>query len=171
MFEEQTISYRRLFGRFATGVAVILAEHGGKVVGMTVNSLTSASLNPPLLLFCARIESQSGESILRAGRFSANILTAHQEAVARHFAARGAVNVEFECVRDEDFIWLARSNAVFRCEVEVVHPAGDHRIILGRVLNMLGPEGCNQLLVYHEGHYAKLDPRTRNEIPTEIDLS
>jgi len=171
LIEERTLCFRRMFGRLATGVAVILAEEEGKVVGMTVNSLTSVSLDPLLLLFCVRNESQSGQAILRAGRFTANILAAHQETVARHFAGPRRNMIECESVRSEKFAWLARSNAVFRCEIEAVHPGGDHQIIVGRVVDMLGPDGCDQLLVYHEGHYAKLEPRPQNDVPAEIELS
>ena len=82
--------YRRLFGRFTTGVAVVLAEDADKVVGLTVNSLTSASLDPLLLLFCAHNKSQSAQTFLRSGRFSVNVLAAHQEDVARHFSGTRA---------------------------------------------------------------------------------
>ncbi|MGH7743639.1 MAG: flavin reductase family protein [Candidatus Dormibacteria bacterium] len=169
--EERVLSYRRLFGRYATGVAVVLTEENGEVVGLTVNSLTSASLDPLLLLFCVRNESSSGEAILRSGRFSANVLAAHQKNIARHFAGGKNSSFHLEYIRGNGFAWLNRSNAVFCCEVETVHPGGDHRIIIGRVVDVLGPEGCDQLLVYHEGNYAMLGPKPQSEIPAEIELS
>ena len=168
--EEHALTYRRLFGRFATGVAVILTEEG-EVAGLTVNSLTSASLDPLLLLFCVRNDSQSGQAILRTGRFSANVLAAHQKNIARHFAGGRDSDVNLQYARGNGFVWLNRSNAVFCCDVDAVHPGGDHRIIIGRVVDVLGPEGCDQLLVYHEGHYAMLDPKPQGEIPAEIELS
>jgi 3-hydroxy-9,10-secoandrosta-1,3,5(10)-triene-9,17-dione monooxygenase reductase component len=146
-----------LFSRFPTGVAVVLAMDRGQVVGLTVNSLTSASLDPLLLLFCVRNESRSGNAILRVGRFTVNILAAHQESLAQHFAGRKNAHAETEYVRDGDFVWLARSNAVFRCEVEGFHPGGDHRIVLGRVVEMVGPDTCANMLVYHGGHYAHIE--------------
>ncbi len=142
-----------------TGVAVVLAEEDGEIRGLTVNSLTSASLDPLLLLFCVRNDSRTGAAILRAIRFTVNILAADQEDIARHFAGRKDVNAEIEYLHEEGHVWLARSNAVFRCDLEASYPGGDHRIILGRVKNMLGPEECNRLLVYHEGHYAHLKPK------------
>jgi len=159
--------YRRLFGRFTTGVAVVLAEDADKVVGLTVNSLTSASLDPLLLLFCAHNQSQSAQAFLRSGRFSVNVLAAHQEDVARHFSGMRAREIRFNWVRGEGFVWLAGSNAVFRCEVEAAYPGGDHRIILGRVIDMLGPEECDRPLLYHEGHYLHLERETRGRTVME----
>jgi flavin reductase (DIM6/NTAB) family NADH-FMN oxidoreductase RutF len=156
---DRALLYRRLFGRFTTGVAVVLGEDAGKVVGLTVNSLTSASLDPLLLLFCAHNQSQSAESFLRSGRFSLNVLAAHQEEVARHFSRTGREEVEVDCIRGKGFAWLAGSNAVFRCHLEATYPGGDHRIILGRVMDMLGPEECSHALLYHEGRYLHFEPQ------------
>jgi flavin reductase (DIM6/NTAB) family NADH-FMN oxidoreductase RutF len=156
--EDRTCIYRRLFGRFATGVAVVLTEEEGEVNGLTVNSLTSASLNPLLLLFCVRNESASGHSILRMRRFTVSILSAHQKEAARHFAGRRSRRHNLSFARDAGFVWLEDSNAVFRCDLAGAYPAGDHRIILGRVVDMLGPAACAQLLVYHSGDYACLAP-------------
>lgn len=166
--EEQSRIYRRLFGRFATGVAVVLAEDEGKTVGVTINSLTSTSLDPLLLLFCINNESCSGRSILRAGRFTVNILGAHQEETARHFANRTRLVPDFELQRDSGYVWLAKSNGVFRCEVEASHPGGDHRIIVGRVVGLHGPEECERLLIYHEGRYVHLPARRAKDELMEI---
>lgn len=155
--EDKIVSYRRLFGRFATGVAVVLAEDGNNVVGLTVNSLTSVSLNPLLLLFCARNESESAATVLRVGRFSVNVLTAHQEAIARHFAGPRTTTTKFNCQRSEGFVSIPASAAVFRCTVEGVHLGGDHRIIIGRVIDMIGPDECNPPLLYHQGRYTQLE--------------
>lgn len=162
--EDQTRIYRRLFGRFVTGVAVVLAEEDGQVKGLTVNSLTSASLDPLLLLFCVRNESASGDAILRVRRFTVSILGAHQENAARHFADRkDLLQPTLAFARDDGFVWLEDSNAVFRCDLAGAYPGGDHRIVLGRVLDMLGPEACAQLLVYHSGDYAHLAPVSRTK--------
>jgi flavin reductase (DIM6/NTAB) family NADH-FMN oxidoreductase RutF len=155
--EERTVSYRRLIGRFATGVAVILSEEGDRLVGLTANSLTSASLDPLLLLFCARNESKSAAVVLRSGRFSVNVLTAHQEHIARHFSGSRDYGTKFDYHRGERFAWLPDAAAVFRCEVEAVYPGGDQRIIVGRVIDMFGPQRCDRPLVYHRGRYTHLE--------------
>ena len=166
--EGQSLTYRRLFGRFATGVAVVLAEDEDQTVGITINSLTSTSLDPLLLLFCISNESRSGRSILKAGHFTVNILAAHQEEIARHFSKRTGIVPNFEIHRDGEYVWLARSNAVFRCKVEASHPGGDHRIIVGRVLDLHGPDECERLLIYHEGCYVHLPSRRANDELMEI---
>jgi flavin reductase (DIM6/NTAB) family NADH-FMN oxidoreductase RutF len=163
LVEDQTRIYRRLFGRFVTGVAVVLVEEDDEVKGLTVNSLTSASLNPLLLLFCVRNESASGYAILRVRRFTVSILGAHQENVARYFAGRKDLKDTVSFARDDGFVWLEDSNAVFRCDVIGAYPGGDHRIVLGRVVDMLGPDSCAQLLVYHSGDYAHLAPAGRTK--------
>ena len=154
--KDKAQSYRRLFARFATGVAVVLTEEGDEIQGLTVNSLTSASLDPLLLLFCVSRSSRTGDAIIRTGSFTVNILNADQEDAARHFASRKDAQSNFEYGRDDSFVWLAHSNAVFHCRLEVSYPGGDHRIIIGRVENMSGPDECKHLLVYHEGHYVNL---------------
>jgi flavin reductase (DIM6/NTAB) family NADH-FMN oxidoreductase RutF len=166
--DEQSRCYRRLFGRFATGVAVVLAEDEGQTVGITINSLTSTSLEPLLLLFCINNQSRSGRSILRASRFTVNILGAHQEDIARHYSNRTGLVPNFEIVRGGEYVWLARSNAVFRCELEASHPGGDHRIIVGRVTGLHGPDECERLLIYHEGGYVHLPSRRANDELMEI---
>lgn len=76
-------------GRFATGVAVVTTTADGAPHGMTVNSLTSVSLEPPLLLVCLTTGARSTEAIIHAGRFAVNILPARQEPLALRFARRG----------------------------------------------------------------------------------
>lgn len=73
--------------------------------------------------------------------------------------ARGG-GVKLECVRGEGFVWLARSIAVFRCRVEANYPGSDHCIILGRVIDMLGPEECDRPLVYHRRRHIHLGQET-----------
>lgn len=153
---DQIASYRRLFGRFATGVAVVLAEEKGRLVGLTVNSLTSVSLDPLLLLFCARNESESADAVLRVGRFSVNILSAHQENVARHFSGPRNRELKVDWHRGNGYVWVSSSAAIFNCQVEAAYPGGDHRIIIGRVVDMFGPDESDRPLLYHRGHYIHL---------------
>jgi len=150
-----TLRYRNLIGRFATGVAVILAEDAGKPCGLTVNSLTSVSLDPMLLLFCARNESQTADAILRAGRFSVNILKKGQADIANAFAGRGDI-AAVALTREKEFLRLADAAAVFLCEVRDVFPGGDHRIILGHPVHMEGLDDQVEPLVFFAGKYAQL---------------
>lgn len=155
------IEFRNLIGRFATGVAVILTEDEGKPCGMTVNSLTSVSLDPTLLLFCARNESRSAEAVLRARRFSVNILAHEQTAISNAFAGRGDV-ASVPMLRDRGFLRLADAAAVFLCELREVFPGGDHRIILGQPVYMEAPQDQADPLLFFGGNYARL-PELRVE--------
>lgn len=76
-------------GRFATGVAVITTSAAGTPHGMTVNSLTSVSLEPPMLLVCLTIGARTTDAIVKGGRSAVNILSARQEQLALRFARRG----------------------------------------------------------------------------------
>lgn len=149
------VEFRNLIGRFATGVAVILAENDGQPCGMTVNSLTSVSLDPTLLLFCARNESRRAEAVLRAGRFSVNILTRDQTAISKAFAGGDEV-AAVPMVRDRGFLRLADAAAVFLCELRDVFPGGDHRIILGQPVHMEAPQDQADPLLFFGGQYTRL---------------
>ncbi|TDK45652.1 flavin reductase [Antarcticimicrobium luteum] len=147
--------FRSLIGRFATGVAVILAKDDDRPCGMTVNSLTSVSLDPTLLLFCARNESRSADTVLRVGRFSVNILKRDQTEISNAFSGRGDV-ASVPLLRDRGFLRLADASAVFLCDLHEVFPGGDHRIILGRPVHMEAPEGQVDPLLFIGGQYAQL---------------
>lgn len=153
--DKEKIRYRNLIGRFATGVAVIVGEADEEVIGMTVNSLTSVSLDPLLLLFCAKNESRTADKILSSGRFSVNILRRDQQNVSHRFAGKTEVEIQ-ACAREDGFAWVDTANAVFFCEIEHVYPGGDHKIIVGRVVGMNGPDDVDEPLVFFNGRYTAL---------------
>lgn len=150
-------AFRKLMGRFTTGVGVVMATDEDGVVGMTVNSLASVSLQPMLLLFCTRLGSASAERVLRAERFTVNLLNQEQLPASKYFAGSrdGAATVEVE---DRDGLaWIPNSNAVFVCNTHSVYPAGDHHIVVAHVDRLMGPEDSAPPLVYHEGRYASIN--------------
>jgi len=147
-----------MMGRFTTGVSVILTAGRDGPIGATVNSLTSLSLDPPLLLFCASNKSRTGVSVIERGLFSVNILTAAQQDVSGHFAGKGEGWDAARCRRHGDWLAIPDSNGALFCEVADVHPGGDHRIIVGLVKEILAPESAERPLVYHEGRYSRLAP-------------
>lgn len=147
--------FRKLIGRFPTGVAVVLTDTGGEPVGMTVNSLTSVSLDPMLLLFCARNDSRSATSILETGKFTVNILAEHQQSISKRFAGvNGGPDVRY--LHRDVFIGLQGALAVFCCKVTQCFPGGDHKIIVGEVTDMLGREEAQSPLIYFNGGYQRL---------------
>ncbi len=145
---------RQTFRRYVTGVTVVTTlTDDGKIVGMTANSFTSVSLDPPLILVCLNLASRSFDTFLRAGRMAVHILADDQSEIARAFAQRGA---------DRDMICPWRPNArgyaildryfaVLECRIADVHRAGDHGIVVARVEALDGPSTADTPLVYHNG--------------------
>lgn len=125
--------FRRILGHFATGVVVVTADDGGAPVGMTCQSFSSLSLDPPLVMFAAAHSSSSWPRIRNAGRFAVNILAADQEALCRRFATTGVdkfAGVSWHPGHDGVPL-LDGSLAHLECDLEQVLPGGDHDIVLG----------------------------------------
>ncbi len=153
MPDDQSIAFRRTMGRFATGVAVVLAGDIAAPVGMTVNSLASVSLAPPLILFCARHGSHTLDAVIDRGVFSVNILARVQRGVSNHFAGKldGAVMPDYE--RHGPWHVLPQSIAVLFCDLEAAYPGGDHTIVLGHVKELRAPPAASDPLLFFEGRY------------------
>ena len=128
----------------------------GRPHGMTVNSLTSVSLVPPLLLVCIDHQATMHDILLAERRFAANMLSAPQEALARRFA--GKHDHRFDGIgyrlSESGLVLLDGALAHLECEREVVHPAGDHSVIVARVVGGRAVDG--RPLLYYRGGYAVL---------------
>ena len=151
--------FRQVLGHFPTGVTVVTARDGDRRVGLAVGSFFSVSLDPPLVGFCAGSQSSSWPRIREAGRFCVNILSAAQEEECRVFAGKS----------DDKFAGLGYDAAPFSgaprihdvlawvdCELETVHAAGDHDIVVGRVHD-LEVQSEGHPLVFFRGGYAQLE--------------
>ncbi len=140
-------------GAFPTGVAVIATEWNGELFGATINSLTSVSLEPCMLLFCPSEGSATGTAIRKRGLFSVNILGQHQSDLSARFT--GTEKNRFEdlavAFSADGLPLLQGAAAQMCCRVAAVHKAGDHHIILGEVLS--GEEIACSPLVFHKGAY------------------
>ena len=148
--------FRTLFRRLTTGVTLIAVAGDAGPTGMTVNSLTPVSLDPPLLLFCASQTSATARRIAAVGVFSVNILSGSQQDVSAHHAGRPLPTPTWRWRESECVPWIERANAIFRCRLVVEHPAGDHRILIGHIEEMFGPAIAATPLLYHGGKYARL---------------
>lgn len=131
--EARTWRFREALSRWATGVAVVTCRDGAgdghADQGITVSSLCSLSLEPPLVL----IAIGEGQRILPAllrGRFTINILGADQQPLAEHFAGQGDTPLQPALLEDDV---LAGSRAALICSLWAEYPGGDHRIVVGRV--------------------------------------
>lgn len=106
--------FRKLFRRLTTGVSLVAVAGENGPTGMTVNSLTPVSLDPPLLLFCASLTSATAKRISAVGSFSVNILGEHQQDVSMHHAGRPFATPTW-CWRESNGVpWVEGANAIFR---------------------------------------------------------
>lgn len=151
---------RNVFGQFATGVAVITAvDPGGKPVGLTVNSLTSVSLDPPLLLWCLSAKSASVGAFAQDAPFIVHILAHDQTALALHFARSGREKFEVDPNWRNDPPRLDGALAKMSCRVDALHAGGEHLIVVGRIEAVERSGG--QALVFHAGRFGDFRARTQ----------
>jgi flavin reductase (DIM6/NTAB) family NADH-FMN oxidoreductase RutF len=145
---------RRAFGTFASGVAV--ATVGGQSPhAMTASSLTSVSLDPPLLLVCVACSAIMHRRISAAGCFGVSVLAAGQEGIARHFADRWRTlgPGQFETVdclpgRLTGVPLISGALAAFECELWRSYEGGDHTIFIGKLLTLDWTPDDNALLFF-----------------------
>lgn len=145
---------RTVLGHFATGVAIVTAIDDDGPVGMACNSFTSVSLDPPLVLFCAAKSSTTWPRIKAAEAWAANILTEDGEDVSRVFAAPDvdrfagvgwAPGASGAPVLDDALGYVD-------CRTDVLHDAGDHVIVVGRVVQLGYVTDGSPLLFYRGGY-------------------
>jgi 3-hydroxy-9,10-secoandrosta-1,3,5(10)-triene-9,17-dione monooxygenase reductase component len=151
-----TQDFRTLFRRLTTGVTLIAVAGESGPTGMTVNSLTPVSLDPPLLLFCASLTSATASRIATVGAFSVNLLSGGQQDVSMHHAGRPLPVPTWRWRESECVPWIEGANATFRCRLVAEHPGGDHRMLIGQIDEMFGPATAATPLLYHGGKYARL---------------
>ncbi|AGL16722.1 flavin reductase family protein [Actinoplanes sp. N902-109] len=154
-------SLRHTFAAFATGVTV-LTVGGPRPHGMTANSFTSVSLEPPLVLVCVDRRAVMHQRVLDAGAFAVSVLAAGQHAVARHFAdsRRPLGLAEFDGVAWEPgpatgAPLIGGAPAVFECALRDTYDGGDHSIVLGELLWMRR-EGGDDPLLFLDGRFRRV---------------
>ncbi|MFI5610298.1 flavin reductase family protein [Amycolatopsis sp. NPDC051903] len=142
---------RRTCGAWPTGVAVVTSVGAdGAPVGLAVNSFTSLSLDPPLVLFCAALSSTTWPHIRATGRFLVQMLAADQRTAAQVFARSGGDKFAGLAWHWLDGLpALDGTSAVLKCSLEGVQPGGDHEIAVGRV--EAAEAFGRRPLVFHDG--------------------
>jgi flavin reductase (DIM6/NTAB) family NADH-FMN oxidoreductase RutF len=147
---------RQTIGGFATGVAVVTTEDDGALHGMTVNSLTSLSLEPPLLLVCLTKGSRTSAAVEHRGAFVVNLLSERQEALSNRFARRGEDHFEGLTLEwtESGLPVLPKGVGRLECEVDRILPGGDHTIVIGRVVGCEPREGAP--LAFYRGRYHRI---------------
>lgn len=144
-------SLRSCLGRFATGVVVVTFDAGAGRRGITVNSFTSVSMEPPLVLVAVAKRARAHDA-LRGTPFCVNVLGAEQEAVARQFAGTG----------EEVAVWapdvatprLAGVIAHLECRPWRDYDGGDHTLFLGEVADFAFRDGA--ALAFHTSAYTAI---------------
>ena len=140
---------RRVLGHFASGVTVVTGTHDGGPVGFACQSFTSVSLDPPLVLFCPAQTSSTWPLIRAAGSFSVNVLAEDQVELCKQFAVSGGD--KFAGLTWHETPWgpsLDGVLATVSCDVEQVHPAGDHDVVIGRVRQLVTHREVGPLLFF-----------------------
>ncbi len=155
----ETALFRQLLGCFPTGVAVITTQGpDGRPVGLTCNSFSSVSLEPPLVLFSLRKASSMLGTFTDASGFAINILSQRQDALSGRFASSKIVD-KFEGVGwrtgELGMPLLDDCLATFECSAYACHEAGDHYVFIGEVKHM-GAGTADQALVFYKGAYMQL---------------
>jgi flavin reductase (DIM6/NTAB) family NADH-FMN oxidoreductase RutF len=155
-------AFRTAMGEFPTGVTVVTVACDGTMHGMTVNSFSSVSLDPMLVLVCLNEKSCGLGLIERAGAFVVNVLSAGQQDVSRRFADRNrpAGSAMFDGVPFEPGVTgcpvLVDAMASFDCRLGQSHRAGDHLIVLGEVVALVHRPQLEPL-IFHAGKYKALE--------------
>ncbi len=152
-------SFRDTIGLFATGVAVVVARAGDEVVAMTVSALTSVSLDPLLVLFCPSRTSRFAQHIAALSGFTINILRHDQQALSTYFAGgwQEPQPPPYRLVPSRSAPRLEGALASLDCATSTVAEAGDHWVVIGRVLEL--HRGITPLhpLVFFRGRYRGVD--------------
>jgi flavin reductase (DIM6/NTAB) family NADH-FMN oxidoreductase RutF len=160
------IEYRRVVGRFATGVTVVTAVVDGEQHAMTCNSFTSVSLQPVLVLFCAEKVARFHDIVLSAGQWAVSVLATGQEDLSRRFAIRGRpLEDQFSDIAHTPgpatgAAVVQGALAALECRTVSAVDAGDHTVFVGEVLGVSVPDPDAAPLLYYEGRYRDLDPKT-----------
>lgn len=143
---------RMVMGRYATGVTVVTTRGPSGPLGMTANSVTSVSLDPPLLLWCPSRASQRFAAFETADHYAIHVLAADQLALCHRFSRSGDDFAGLEIGETPDGLpALPGCLARFDCRAEARHDGGDHAILVGRVLRAEMREG--DPLLFWNGRY------------------
>lgn len=158
MAKFDTRSFRNALGSFATGVAVVTArDHTNTPIGLTINSFTSVSLDPPFVLWSLNLSSSLLDSFRHCEHYAINILAADQAPLSQRFAtpSKNRMGDKFSgldfCSGYSDAPLLPDCCAWFECRNETQHAGGDHLIFIGRVERFHLAQ--RPPLLFHTGQY------------------
>ncbi|MFJ8917989.1 flavin reductase family protein [Streptomyces sp. NPDC102415] len=163
--------FRAALSRLAAGVVLITAQEPpldedspGEDVGMTATAFMSVSLDPPLVMVSVRNDSRMDDLLAEQPRWAVSVLADSQRQVAGRFSMKGRISdrllfADLPCVRGEatGAFLVEGALATLECETEQRVRAGDHTLVIGRVLTASLPNGDGEPLTYFKGRYRHLD--------------
>ncbi len=148
--------FRHAMGNFATGITIVATELDDAIYGMTANAFISVSLDPPLILVSVDEQASMHDKLKQTGQFSVSILNKDQQDVSMHFAKQKtleSIDGLFERLAGQPVI--KDSLTSMACQLKDAHPAGDHTLFIGEVLEL--QTGSDQPpLTYYQGKYGQL---------------
>jgi flavin reductase (DIM6/NTAB) family NADH-FMN oxidoreductase RutF len=154
--DDRGAEQRALFRRWPTGVSVVVADYEGRRAGLTVNSLVSLSLEPPLVGISLALTASLYEVLRGAGEWFVSMLAADQEHLAQHFARSVPPLVQWDGipVRDDDPRLLQGAVGWLHARTTQEVPAGDHTVFVGSVESLEQGPGRGALVYFHRGYRA-----------------
>lgn len=151
---------RDTLGHFVTGVSVVTTINDkGELCGLTANSFTSVSLEPPLILVCVNYSARSYAAITESRRFAVHILREDQADLARAFATGGADRSGFENwhINERRYAKLDQYHAALECRLHKEFHGGDHAILVGHVEALDIDAAKAPPLVFYKGQFVGLN--------------
>ncbi len=155
--------FRKVMGRFATGVTVITARANGTVRGMTANAFMSGSLEPVLCVVSVAKRAHMHAHLTAAGTFAVNILTIGQDDYATHFAGHPIPGFDPPIAEVEGVPTLAEATARIVADTVSTADCGDHTLFIGHIRWMAADN--RPPLLYHAGRYAYLVAAPGEDVP------
>jgi flavin reductase (DIM6/NTAB) family NADH-FMN oxidoreductase RutF len=154
--DDRGAEQRALFRRWPTGVSVVIAEAGGRRAGLTVNSLVSLSLDPPLVGISLALSASLFEVLREAGEWSVSMLAGGQEHLAQHFALSIPPIILWDGVpvREDDPRLLEGAVGWLHARTVAEVPAGDHTVFVGEVVSLEQGPGHGALVYLHRDYHA-----------------
>jgi flavin reductase len=155
-------SFRRVVGRFATGVTVVTTCVDGVDHAMTASAFTSVSLDPLLVLVCVEKDARFHDAVLESGSWAVSVLSGSGRRAAEWLATRGRPlggqmdrvphhrgDITGAALLDDALAWL-------QCRTTAVYDAGDHDVVLGAVVEVTSSQVEAPPLIYYRGAYREL---------------
>ena len=157
--------FRHVVGHLTSGVCVVTTSEGGVPHGMTASSVTSLSMDPPMMLVCIHTEAPMAKSVSRTGRFAINVLSDQGAALAHQFATPS--EDKFRSVRTSEGLaglpLLDDALAHLECEVVEEVVGGSHKIFLGRVLRARAAS-AGEPLAYFRGSFGRFQFAVNDDV-------